>query len=305
MLLAEAGRDGRSPMQRQRRPTVGVDAEQGDLPERNDPRQVPLQPHPSSPEHRTQVLISQRRLVERLEQRVDVPGSADVLARAPASYWVVFAWSDDCSRSIGRSGLTGRPPVAAPTSKVWPALPNEQGLWALPPGHGRDHPGVMSANARQLLDRSMRPALAEVISTRAALRRARESQATLAEVRAAFLATESALDTAIGAATALSAHGLPLARELRKARALLILQRQDTDGMNVPDCAQTASLDADGPHTPGLEFEWVDPHGPGTAHMHGLDLTAALEPLTRATAGQPGPHSTHRRRPAARWIEEK
>jgi hypothetical protein len=163
----------------------------------------------------------------------------------------------------------------------------------------------MTATARQLLDHSMGPSLADVTSTRAALRQKRLAQATLAELRAAFTNAEHALDTAIGVAAALGPPGLPLLRELQTDRELLILQRQDTEGINVPDCAQTTSLDADGPHTPGLEFEWVDPHRSGTSHMHGLDLTAALEPLTRATAGKPGPHATHRRRPAARWIEEK
>ncbi len=163
----------------------------------------------------------------------------------------------------------------------------------------------MTATARQLLDHSMGPSLAEVTSSRAALRQKRTSSAALTEVRSAFTIAEHALDTAIGVAAGLGTPGLPLVRELQEDRDLLILQRQDTDGINVPDCAQTTSLDADGPHTPGLEFERVDPHGPGTAHMHGLDLTAALEPLTRATAGEPGPHATHHRQPGSRWIEEK
>lgn len=153
-------------------------------------------------------------------------------------------------------------------------------------------------------ERSRDPALAEVTSTRAALRRTRQSQAPLAEIRAAFSAAAEALDAALGAALASGAAGGVLVRELRAARELLILQRRDTEGIDVPDCAQTTSLDADGPHTAGLEFERVDPHGLGTTHMHGLDLTAALEPATRAAAGQPGPHGTHRRPAPHRWVQE-
>ena len=137
-------------------------------------------------------------------------------------------------------------------------------------------------------------------STRAALRRTRQSQAPLPETRAAFSAAAEALDATLAS----GATGRLLVRELRTARELLSLQRRDTEGIDVPDCAQTTSLDADGPHTSGLEFERVDPHGPGTTHMHGHDLTAALEPATRAAAGQPGPHGTHRRPTPHRWVQE-
>lgn len=162
----------------------------------------------------------------------------------------------------------------------------------------------MEATRTHPLDSSGHPALAKVTNTRAALRDARQSQAPLSDVRAAFWAATDALDAALDAARASGTTGRPLVGALRTARDLLILQRRDTDGIDVPDCAQTTSLDADGPHTSGLEFERIDPHGPGTAHMHGLDLTAALEPATRAAAGRPGPHATHRRQTPHRWVQQ-
>jgi hypothetical protein len=132
--------------------------------------------------------------------------------------------------------------------------------------------------------------LTEVAATRAALVRTRQSQAPLADVRAAFAATLVALNAAVAAARASGVVGRPLVHELQTARELLILQRRDTRGMDVPDCTQTASLEADDPdgpnHRPG-------PVGPRQRPrlMHGLDLTAALDPLTREAASQPGPHA--------------
>jgi hypothetical protein len=160
----------------------------------------------------------------------------------------------------------------------------------------------VEATSRHPLALSLDAALAEVTSTRVALRRTRQSQLSLSDTRAAFSAAADALDAALRTARN-SLTDRRLVRELQTARELLILQRRDTDGMDVPDCAQTTSLDADGPHTPGLEFERIDPHGPGTDHMHGLDLTAALEPATRSTAGRPGPHATHRRQTPHRWVQ--
>ena len=191
-----------------------------------------------------------------------------------------------------------------PVANVCPLVPSGQGLSALPPGPPQQDLALTEATRAYPPDSSRDPALAEVTCTLAALRRARHSQAPLAEVRAAFSAAAEALDAALGAALASGATGRLLVRELRTARELLILQRRDIEGMDVPDCAQTTSLDADGPHTSGLEFERVDPHGPGTAHMHGLDLTTALEPATRAAAGQPGPHGTHRRPTPHPWVQE-
>jgi hypothetical protein len=147
-------------------------------------------------------------------------------------------------------------------------------------------------------------ALAAVAATRATLLRVRQAEAPLTELRAAYENSADALDAALGAARASGAAGRPLVRELLTQRDLLVLGRRDTRGMNVPDCAQTASLDADGPDTPGLSFESVDAHGPGTAHMHGLDLSAAIEPTSRARAGQAGPHADHQRQTAPRWVQE-
>lgn len=104
----------------------------------------------------------------------------------------------------------------------------------------------------------------------------------------------------MGAARTSGVAARPLVRELQTARDLLILQRRDTEGVDVPDCAQTTSLNAAGPHIAGMDFERVDPNGPALAHMHGLDLTAALNPATRAAAGQQGPHAPQRRPTAPR-----
>ena len=162
----------------------------------------------------------------------------------------------------------------------------------------------MAATRKHPHDTAQTPqdvALAEVASTQDALRRTRRAQAPLADIRATFCEAADALDAALVQATA--SGGRPLVRQLRMARDLLILERRDTNGVDVPDCAQTTSLDADGPHAFGLEFERIDPHGPHTPHMHGLDLTAALDPATRADAGHRGPYANHRRQPAARWVE--
>jgi len=80
-------------------------------------------------------------------------------------------------------------------------------------------------------ERSCDPALAEVTCTRAALRRTRQSQAPLAEIRAAFSVAAEALEAALAS----GATGRLLVRELRAARELLILQRRDTEGIDVPD----------------------------------------------------------------------
>ena len=154
------------------------------------------------------------------------------------------------------------------------------------------------------VDSPCEAALAEVSATGAALSRVRQGQAQPAQVRVAFTKAADALDAAVSAARASGRSGRPLVRELLTARDLLILTRRDTDGMNVPDCAQPASLDADGPETSGLEFEAADPHGPPGMHMHGLNLSAALEPSTRGAAGQAGPHANRGRQRASRWAQE-
>lgn len=155
-----------------------------------------------------------------------------------------------------------------------------------------------------LLDTAPEAALTEVLSTTEALRQARRARAPLSELRAAFSAAADALDAALDAARTTGSVGRPLVHQLQTARDRLILQRRDTEGMNLPDCAQTTSLDAEGPHIPGIDFERVDPHGPAAAHMHGLDLTAALEPASRETAGRQGAHPAPRRYTPPRWLEE-
>lgn len=137
--------------------------------------------------------------------------------------------------------------------------------------------------------------LAEVAASSALLLRARLTGASIGDVRAGFTAAGAALDVAFDAATAAGTTGRPLARKLRTAREVFILERLSTSGIEVPECSQTTSLDAEAPHIPGVDFERVDPHGPQETHMHGLDLAAALEPRTRSSAGKCGPHATHRR----------
>jgi hypothetical protein len=131
-----------------------------------------------------------------------------------------------------------------------------------------------------------------VTDTGGALRRTRLAQAPLADVREAFAAAEGAFDAALELVRASVVTDRPLVRELQTARELLVLQRRGTEGMGVPDCAQPTSLEADGPHTAGLDVG-VDPRRRGADEVHGLDLTAALEPETRAVAGRRGPHAPH------------
>jgi hypothetical protein len=133
-----------------------------------------------------------------------------------------------------------------------------------------------------------------VTHTGDALRRTRLAQAPLADVREAFAAAEDAFEAALNLVRASAVTDRPLARKLQTAHELLVLQRRGTEGMGIPDCAQPTSLEADGPHTAGLDFEGVDPRRCGAEEVHGLDLRAALEPDTRAVAGRLGPHAPHR-----------
>lgn len=97
----------------------------------------------------------------------------------------------------------------------------------------------------------------------------------------------AAIDAAIEAALEAGTARTPLLRHLRARRDLLLMTALSTAGVDLPDCAQPSSLAADSPLTAGLDFE-REPAFPG--HAHGLDLTAALDPRTRAEAGVPGAH---------------
>lgn len=114
-----------------------------------------------------------------------------------------------------------------------------------------------------------------------ALHQLRLAGPPIAEVRAGFAAATALLDAAVGATAAEGAASRPLLEKLRTAREVLLLDGLYTKGIEVPECTQTSSLDAEGPHLAGMDFERVDPHGPAATRTHGLDLTAALEPTTR------------------------
>ncbi len=136
-------------------------------------------------------------------------------------------------------------------------------------------------------DLTLGSAIARVNSAAASLHRARVSPARLADVRRDFLVAEASTDAAIEVALAAGAGQAPVLRQLRDRRELLLLAGLSTPGVDLPDCAQPASLAADGPLLAGLTFEW---EAPVPGHAHGLDLAVALEPDTRAAAGAPGPH---------------
>jgi hypothetical protein len=130
-------------------------------------------------------------------------------------------------------------------------------------------------------------AIAQVIAATETLHQARMSAIPLADIREDFVTAEAVTDAAIEAALDAGAAKAPLLRQLRARRDRLIMARLSTDGLDVPDCAQPASLAADGPLMAGLDFERESPV-PGLAH--GLDLAAALDPSTRTEAGVPRPH---------------
>lgn len=144
----------------------------------------------------------------------------------------------------------------------------------------------------------MRWAVAEASTV--ALHQLRLAGPPIAEVRAGFAAATASLDAAVDAAAAGGAANRPLLEKLRTAREVLLLDGLYTKGIEVPECAQTSSLDAEGPQLAGMVFERIDPDGPAATRTHGLDLTAALEPITRATAGCPGAHLPSPRRPGRR-----
>jgi 2-hydroxychromene-2-carboxylate isomerase len=137
-------------------------------------------------------------------------------------------------------------------------------------------------------------AIEQVKATTGQLQRTRMASSRLTHVRRDFAAAEAAVDGAIRIAFDGGATDAPVLRWLRDRRELLLMAELSTSGLDVPDCAQPASLGADGPATAGLDFE-REASVPG--HAHGLDLEAALDPRTRAVAGAPGPHLPPRRAP--------
>lgn len=143
-------------------------------------------------------------------------------------------------------------------------------------------------------DDAVERSIARVITATESLHQARTSTTPLADVRREFANAHAATDAAIAVALDAGAARAPLLRQLRTQRDRLLMASLSTGGMDVPDCAQPASLAADGPATAGLDFA-RESAVPG--HSHGLNLAAALEPSTRAVAGVAGPHLPAARSP--------
>jgi 2-hydroxychromene-2-carboxylate isomerase len=111
-------------------------------------------------------------------------------------------------------------------------------------------------------------AIEQVKATTGQLQRTRMASSRLTHVRRDFAAAEAAVDGAIRIAFDGGATDAPVLRWLRDRRELLLMAELSTSGLDVPDCAQPASLGADGPATAGLDFE-REASVPG--HAHGLE----------------------------------
>lgn len=162
----------------------------------------------------------------------------------------------------------------------------------------------MAATRKHPHDTAQSPqdaALAEVASTRDALRRTRRAQAPLADIRAAFCEAADALDTALVQATA--SGGRPLVRQLRMARDSSSWSVETPTEWTFRTARRRLRSTPTG-HTPSDRSSSVSTRT--VRRLRTCMALTSLRPWTRATradAGHRGPHANHRRQPAARWVE--
>lgn len=142
-------------------------------------------------------------------------------------------------------------------------------------------------------------AIAQVIAAAETLHQARMSALPLADIREDFVTAEAVTDAAIEAAPDAGAAKAPLLRQLRARRDRLIMARLSTDDLDVPDCAQPASLAADGPLMAGLDFERESPvqgprarvgpsRCPGPQHPNGGGRPQTAPPMRPVGTPEPG-----------------